>query len=235
MRAVLTFHDIAPGASPLQFPPERFRALLHTLAGAGFSFATLDEVLGPAPPEKALAITFDDGYASVLEQALPVLEALDAPAHVFVPTAFVEARSFENRPAVMLSWDGLKTLNDAGVSIENHSHSHRDFRYLSADDIRQECDAADDHIETHIGERPRYFAYPLGRFDQRVRGIIHGRYAAALTTQLRTLGMEQDPTRVPRIDAFYLRSTTGEQLFRSPVAPAWLFLRRVLRRSRGSE
>lgn len=235
MRAVLTFHDISRGVSPLQFPPAHFSALLDSLAGAGFSFVDLDDLLSPVAPEHALAITFDDGYASVLEHALPVLQALGAPAHLFVPTAFVEARSFEDRPVALLSWQELKTLSAARVSIENHTHSHRDLRMLEDQAIVSDCDTADANIETYIGRRPRYFAYPLGRYDDRVRRLIDGRYAAALTTQLRPLGEAEDLTRVPRIDAFYLRSPIGARLFRSRIGPAWLSLRRTLRHLRGSE
>ena len=40
-------------------------------------------------PERALAITFDDGYRDVLTHGVPVLREFDAPATVFVSTDFV--------------------------------------------------------------------------------------------------------------------------------------------------
>jgi peptidoglycan/xylan/chitin deacetylase (PgdA/CDA1 family) len=42
-----------------------------------------------ALPERALAITFDDGYRDVLNHGVPVLREFDAPATIFVSTDFV--------------------------------------------------------------------------------------------------------------------------------------------------
>ena len=41
-------------------------------------------------PDDAVAITFDDGYASVIEEAATVLERFGAPATVFIPAESVE-------------------------------------------------------------------------------------------------------------------------------------------------
>lgn len=41
-------------------------------------------------PEGAVAVTFDDGYRNVLENAAPVLSGLGIPATVYVVTSFVE-------------------------------------------------------------------------------------------------------------------------------------------------
>lgn len=235
MIGILTFHDVGAGEPPLCFSPDRFERLLAGLADAGFSFVDLDALLGEHPAGSALALTFDDGYAGVLEHALPVLRSLEVPAHLFVPTAHVGARSFEGRPARMLSWRELKLLSDSGVRIESHAHRHQDLRTLADEAIDRECSEADAGIEACTGRPPRYFAYPLGHHDDRVRRVVARRYRAALTTELRPLTGTEDPARVPRIDAFYLRSRAGARLFCTGAAPVWLAARRVLRRLRGSE
>ena len=49
-----------------------------------------DALDAPLPPGKpVVAITFDDGYRSVREHALPILEQHGFPATMFVPTAYV--------------------------------------------------------------------------------------------------------------------------------------------------
>ena len=48
-----------------------------------------------------MAITFDDGYRSVLELALPILEELGVPATLFVPTDYIGSE----RP---MSWPGIE-------------------------------------------------------------------------------------------------------------------------------
>lgn len=54
-------------------------------------------------PRDAVAITFDDGYASVLEEAAPLLESHRAPATVFIPADLVARGG-------AFWWDELKDL-----------------------------------------------------------------------------------------------------------------------------
>jgi peptidoglycan/xylan/chitin deacetylase (PgdA/CDA1 family) len=66
---------------------------------------------GSLPP-KAIAVTFDDGYADNLYQARPALEKYDVPATVFVCTGY-QGREFwwdELERLVMSSQAGLGTL-----------------------------------------------------------------------------------------------------------------------------
>lgn len=45
---------------------------------------------GEPLPKRAISVTFDDGYRDNLEHALPILEAYQAPATLFVPTGGLE-------------------------------------------------------------------------------------------------------------------------------------------------
>jgi len=62
-----------------------------------FSVVGTDELCafaqGASLPKNPVAITFDDGYASVHEHALPVLKRHDCKAIVFVATSFISDRS----------------------------------------------------------------------------------------------------------------------------------------------
>ncbi len=93
---ILIFHRVHAQADPLA-PHEpdaaRFDALLGLLRR---SFRVL--ALGPAVaalregtlPSRALAITFDDGYADNAEVALPLLRKHGLPATFFVATGFLD-------------------------------------------------------------------------------------------------------------------------------------------------
>ncbi|WP_208995860.1 polysaccharide deacetylase family protein [Pannonibacter tanglangensis] len=69
-----------------------FDAILTALRAAGRDFVSLDEALercaDPAAAPFAV-LTFDDGYRSNIELALPVMERHGAPATIFVPTGMV--------------------------------------------------------------------------------------------------------------------------------------------------
>ena len=209
MKAVLTFHAVDHVRSPLSYPPEAFRALVETLLDTGTPILTLDALLDPAT-SRGVAITFDDGLASVHEAALPILKTFDAPAHLFLPTAYVgQDNAWPGQPAsapryATMTWDQVEALHESGVRIESHTHRHPDLRALSAPRIAEEMETADSIIVERLGRRPRYFAYPYGFHDAAVREEAGRRYRASFTTRLAYLG-DDDPNGLPRLDSHYLR------------------------------
>jgi peptidoglycan/xylan/chitin deacetylase (PgdA/CDA1 family) len=83
--AVLAYHEVAD--------PVRFAAQLNWL-GRHHRVVGLDDVIdavsgGPPLPERAVLITFDDGHRTVLDHALPLLEARGWPAVVYVVAGLI--------------------------------------------------------------------------------------------------------------------------------------------------
>jgi peptidoglycan/xylan/chitin deacetylase (PgdA/CDA1 family) len=101
---VVTFHHIHDARDAANYPydpdvadasPEQFRRHLETLLriGTPISMAELLRGLDGAPlPPNPLMITFDDGYRSCHDVALPILERLGVPATFFIATSFVTQR-----------------------------------------------------------------------------------------------------------------------------------------------
>lgn len=235
-RAVITFHDIGDAAGPLSYPPRLFAAFLAALERSGLPVVDLDTLLDAASG-RGVALTFDDGMRSVFAAALPVLRDRGARAHLFLATGSVAdgATRHASVRTQMLDWDAIVALHHAGVAIESHTHGHRDCRTLSDAEIDDECATADALIERRVGRRPRYFAYPFGYHDRRVRERIGSRYAAAFTTALAPLAFGDDRSRLPRLDAHYLRSPLWHERLDAPATHGYLMLRRALRILRGTE
>jgi peptidoglycan/xylan/chitin deacetylase (PgdA/CDA1 family) len=235
-RAVITFHSIDDAGGPLSYPPRLFDVFLAALERGGLSIVDLDTLLEPAAG-RGVALTFDDGMRSVFAAALPVLRDHGAPAHLFLATGSVAdgAAGRESGRFDMLGWDAIVGLHRAGVAIESHTHRHRDCRALSDAEIDDECATADALIERHVGRRPRYFAYPFGYHDRRVRARVGPRYSAAFTTALAPLTSSGDRSRLPRLDAHYLRSPRGYDRLDALATRSYLMLRRALRIVRGTE
>jgi peptidoglycan/xylan/chitin deacetylase (PgdA/CDA1 family) len=145
---VLVFHGVtaeAPGSiynyegSHLYTPV--FRRLVERLSER-YRFVSLDQIVDwlerrTPLPERALAITFDDGYRNVLTQAAPILHDMGAPATVFVATDFVAggrmlwpdrligALASTTKTSLALTWNGTKTAFPVGGDTEKIHTSER--------------------------------------------------------------------------------------------------------------
>lgn len=240
MRAILTFHSIDNAGSVLSFPQATFVKLLSALYDAGMPVYDLDTLLAPGI-RRGVALTFDDGMRTVYTQALPVLRDFKTPAHLFLTTGAVggtnrwatqpvHAPSFD-----MLSWGEIEQLHASDVRIESHTHSHPDLRALDAVRIGIECNAADRLIESRLGRRPRFFAYPYGYRNSQVCDAVRGLYQASVTTELNTLCGMEDRAALPRLDSYYLRAPWVFRRIDDIFPQAYLTLRSMLRKLRGSE
>jgi peptidoglycan/xylan/chitin deacetylase (PgdA/CDA1 family) len=121
---VLSYHRILPQPDPLlddEPTAETFRWQMRLLARY-FNVLTLPEAMsklaeGRLPP-RAVCITFDDGYRSTHDLALPVLREFDLPATVFVSTAYLKSGMMWNEAivdAVRKLPDGTLDLSVAGI------------------------------------------------------------------------------------------------------------------------
>ncbi|MDP3225707.1 MAG: polysaccharide deacetylase family protein [Rubrivivax sp.] len=119
--SVLVLHRVLPGPDPLY--PEaidaaRFRQMCEWLRSL-FTVLPLDVAVqhlqSGSLPERALAITFDDGYADNCEVAMPILRSLGMPATVFVTTGFLNGGCMWNDIVVesfRRTWQDQVTLDD---------------------------------------------------------------------------------------------------------------------------
>jgi peptidoglycan/xylan/chitin deacetylase (PgdA/CDA1 family) len=134
----------------------------------------------------------------------------------------------------MLHWREIEALHDAGIYVEAHTATHPDLRQLSDDALVAECDCAHEAITSVLGRRPRYFAYPYGFNDTRVRSFTRKRYVGCVTADLRILRQTEDPVALPRLETYYFRNDIFFRNLQSPATLAYIALRRVFRQCRSA-
>ena len=131
------------------------------------SLATL-----PDAPGHYCAVTFDDGFVSVLENALPELEQRRIPATFFVPSgclgrppAWVKPTAPAARQCV-LSAERLASLKNHGLlAIGSHSISHPNFLKLDPAGARRELEQSKAELEAILGDKVSLFSFPHGACD----------------------------------------------------------------------
>ena len=95
---ILMYHSVNdfPAASTraLSVTPAMFAAQLRYLRNQGFTGLTFGELCqrrqsGQPLPARPIVLTFDDGYADLLEEAAPIMIEQGFPATVFVTTGWL--------------------------------------------------------------------------------------------------------------------------------------------------
>lgn len=159
---VLCYHSVGTSSWGVNdVSPARFRRHVELALAAGYRFVPAAEIAASGGHERDLAITFDDGLASVARNAAPVLAGLGIPWTVFIVTAWADGAT--RGADDMLGWRDVDRLAREGAEIGSHSLTHRNFAGLSATEIESELEQSRLTIERRIGVAPTAFAIPFGR------------------------------------------------------------------------
>ncbi|RZU47836.1 biofilm PGA synthesis lipoprotein PgaB [Fluviicoccus keumensis] len=136
---ILSYHEIAERNDALvpeyTVTPTNFVRQMDWLKNNGYHFVSVNDLLaeraGKKPlPDKAVLITFDDGYHSVYTHAYPILKMFNAPAVVALVGGWLEKPdgkvNFDGKSiprSDLLSWDEIREMTRSGL-IEVASHSY---------------------------------------------------------------------------------------------------------------
>jgi peptidoglycan/xylan/chitin deacetylase (PgdA/CDA1 family) len=153
----------------LSVTPDHFREQLAWLKAQGYETISLYQLLSalntgsPALPERPIILTFDDGYADNYQYAFPLLKEYGYTATFFILTDVTD----RSEPGY-LTWEMLREMSDAGMSIEVHGREHFDFSNRNHDWLVYHLLGPMQTIEANLGYTPRFIAYPLGSYDAQV-------------------------------------------------------------------
>ena len=133
----------------------------HCLEAALFAAVVLEQ--HGYPP---IVLSFDDGYQSVREVAIPLLRRFGYPSVLFVPTDYIGGyNTFDDGVEPQerhCDWNDLRELARAGVSIQSHGVSHKTFSVLTLSEIEQELLRSKALLENNVGGSVEVMAFPYG-------------------------------------------------------------------------
>lgn len=119
-----------------------------------------------------VAITFDDAFTCILDNAVPELFKRHIPFTIFVPTGFIGKNpgwiNKKNSPQYnVLNENQLIELNKAdNVIIGSHCISHRNLTLLGNEEARMEIRQSKTCLESILGQKITLLSFPHGAYNQ---------------------------------------------------------------------
>ncbi len=175
---IITYHKICRqkefGINVID--PIQFKKQMRFLHANNYRPITFKNVLTNNIPSKPIIITFDDGYQSVFQYALPILREFNFQAVVFVISNYIGK---DNTWDAKLSSKRFKHLNEneialltlAGIEIGSHGESHRALPFLNDDFIRKELEKSRNILHEITNQNIISLAYPFGMQNKRIQNI----------------------------------------------------------------
>ena len=188
--------------------PAAFAEHLAALAAFGFSGVTVGDIAAwqrgeRTLPTRPVAISFDDAYVSVLEHAIPLLDARRWPCTIFVVTSQIGGTNAWDSGApraTLMNAVTLRALAATGHEIGSHSAGHRRIRGLSVADARAELSTSRASLASTLGTTVESFAFPYGSHDRQSLAQVHDAgYRAAVTLKRWANGRAANPLRLGRM------------------------------------
>jgi peptidoglycan/xylan/chitin deacetylase (PgdA/CDA1 family) len=211
---ILMYHQVSP--QPLvafrtyTVTPKAFAAQMAWLALTGYVPINMDKLLEyrsrRAPlPSRPVIITFDDGFQSIVEYAVPILQAQGFTAVFYLVAGLVGKSSRWILPELgiecpLMDWNAARQLERGGFQCGSHTMSHPRLSILDPASCSHELVKSRCLMEDSLGHEVRHLSYPFGSFNDRVRSLVaETGYRSACSTQKGLSGPDDDCLALHRI------------------------------------
>lgn len=160
---IIYYHEVVEkgqGLSYQKIEKEKFAEQMRYLAENGYQslfFSELEKEL----PEKAIIISFDDGFRTVYENAEPIMRQYGLKGNIYLATGCV------GTDPKFMSWEMVEELYcNRRFEMQAHTHNHVDIRTLSREGMQEEITRSNRLFEEHLGYTPKAFCMPYGIYTR---------------------------------------------------------------------
>ena len=204
---ILQYHHVADDTPAVtSISPAQFRKHLQLLEDEGMQVVSLPDAIaalknGQQLPPRSVAITFDDAYGSIYQNAFPMLAKRNWPFTIFVNPGPVD----RGLPDI-ISWDQLREMQASGATIANHTMEHPYLierpQGMSLEQwMKQEVVQADERIQAEMGTSYRFLAYPYGEYSLEIADWLAQHDYTAFGQQSGPAGIDSWWQSIPRFPA----------------------------------
>jgi peptidoglycan/xylan/chitin deacetylase (PgdA/CDA1 family) len=226
---ILMYHGVAEVAEDpnlLCVSPSRFAehmAWLERRGLRGVGIGTLVDAMRAGRQRGLVGITFDDGYLSVLEAALPELQrrGFGATAYI-ISDRLGGTNEWDEGPSWPLMTVGqVRELAEAGIEIGSHAATHMRLAGASPEQLTAEVGDSKASLAALLGTEIRGFAYPYGSMDAAARRAVLDagyEYACAVEASTAEIGLMALPRIYVGQQDDAVRMTAKRLLYRGRIA-----------------
>jgi len=159
--------------------PQEFEEQIKYLAENGYKTFFANEYNEACKTEKAVIITFDDGYSDNYSNAFKILKKYNIKATVFLISDYINAEGHLNE-------NEIKEMVDSGlIYFESHTQTHTKLVFesnISNDKLNSELKNSKEKIENLTKKTVTVIAYPNGVCDKTYLDTVKLYYDIAFTT-----------------------------------------------------
>ena len=206
--AILLYHHVSSSTpASTSISPEAFKSHMEYL-DAHHTVVSLQDVVSAIQhnttlPENAVAITFDDGYANILDNAHPILADLGFPYTVFINPDEIGVGPKQ------LTWEQVIAMHNDGVVFANHTLDH--LHMLNGEQamgerawlekVWQNVESAEKKIEDKLDISLKYLAYPFGEYNTALANKLKAEGYIGFGQHSGAVGLSSDMQALPRFPA----------------------------------
>ena len=164
---IITYHTVKKKQA------DKFEKQMDILLKSGHP-VNLESPLPSSYNKNFIAVTFDDGYQSILENALPAMQTRKIPASIFVTTGSLGQKpswihSADNPLAdeIVLTEKQLQTLSKDKITYGSHTVSHTELTNIDENTLKTEINDSKNKLETILKKKITSISVPYGQFDKK--------------------------------------------------------------------
>jgi peptidoglycan/xylan/chitin deacetylase (PgdA/CDA1 family) len=205
---ILTYHEVTENKESkhpsISLHVRDFEKQICWLSRLGYKSLSMNRFVsclerGEKPERKSVVISFDDGYAGVYQNAIPILKKYSFTGIFFI----IEKALRGEKRATSFDYFTVSQAKDilkSGFELGSHSLSHADLSALSSQEQMTEIKESRKRLEEELSFPVEHFCYPLGRFNQEtIECVKKAGYRSACSIRMGRNHLKEDLYSLSRI------------------------------------